>query len=97
MKIFTVVTFKDLNWEWDLTKDIEIKAFTTLEAAKEQLDKDVNMLKVLLLNKVKEELEDDFDEDEQYIEITEDNNVITVTEIDSNNYYNFLIKETELN
>ena len=96
MKNYIIIFFKDSHREWDLENDLGVKVFTTVNEAKEQLNKDIEIIKASLLDKIKDKLNSEFDEDEEYIKVENKGNVVTIYEADSDDYCNLIIKETEL-
>lgn len=94
MKKYVLVKMVDNSGVYDLFNQTDVKLYSSLEEAKESLKKEVNqmIMKIADVNIENGNL-DDMDL-EDLVEVIENNeNFVTVHDLDEECYYNYFIKE----
>lgn len=94
MKKYVLVKMVDNSGVYDLFNQTDVKLYSSLEEAKEGLKKEVNqmIMKITDVNIENGNL-DDMDL-EDLVEVIENNeNFVTVHDLDEECYYNYFIKE----
>ena len=94
MKNYVLIKMVDNSGVYDLFNQTDVKLYSSLEEAKEGLKKEVNqMLMKITDTNIENGNLDDMDL-EDLVEVIENNeNFVTVHDLDEECYYNYFIKE----
>ncbi len=94
MKNYVLIKMVDNSGVYDLFNQTDVKLYKSLEEAKEGLKKEVNQMLMSITNTNIENGNLDDMDIEDLVEVIENNeNFVTVHDLDEECYYNYFIKE----